>query len=62
MSARNFVVEKIRKIMWEGMSMVLVPIGASCEISSWKFGNWSLGVLVKGIGLRRSAFWTASIV
>ena len=39
MSVKNFVVEKIRKIMWEGMSMVLVPIGASFDISSGKFGN-----------------------
>ena len=62
MSAKNFVVEKIRKIMWGGMSMALVSIGASLDISSGKFGNWLLGVLVRGIGLRRRAFWTASIV
>ena len=62
MSARNLGVEKIRKIMWEGMSMAFVSIGASLDINSGKFGNWLLGMLVRGIGLRRRAFWTASII
>ena len=51
MSVKNFVVEKIRKIMWGGMSMVLVPIGARGDIVAvcwlvyarnavfWQIGN-----------------------